>query len=180
MIAVADFARLGASPAFITDCVAHCVEHMARFYRPAFGFDRSYTRETADDMTDFLCHFDPRFDGFWLAHRAGAAPQRPLGWIAIDGRSRRRERALLRWFFVLDDARGQGAGRLLLRSALAFCGRRGYAKVELHTHVRLRAAVKLYESHGFARSGHEEVSVWGRSLRFLVCTRPLRMARAAA
>lgn len=84
-------------------------------------------------------------------------------WIVEDGRGRvvgtcglwidpdDRGRCELRKMYLEPGLRGLGMGRRLLAAALDHAGRAGCRVVELETNRAMKAAISLYESHGFRR-----------------------------
>lgn len=59
--------------------------------------------------------------------------------------------AKLSGFYVDAAARGGGAGRALLRHAIALCQAQDYRRIYLETWSAMAAAVSLYEAHGWRR-----------------------------
>jgi GNAT superfamily N-acetyltransferase len=66
--------------------------------------------------------------------------------------------------FVLDEGRGQGVGRELVRVACERARERGAGRIELDTNDSLVAAVSLYESLGFSSSSKAHGKLNGRDL----------------
>ncbi len=62
------------------------------------------------------------------------------------------EDAWLEDIFVSEDARGKGYGRMLVNAAIERARSRGCGRIQLETNRGNEAAVKLYESVGFAAS----------------------------
>jgi GNAT superfamily N-acetyltransferase len=52
--------------------------------------------------------------------------------------------------FVVEEARGQGLGRVLMEGVVARARERGCRRMELDTNERNAAAIALYESFGFS------------------------------
>ncbi len=123
----------------------------------AHGYDAVFETYVAKGLAPFLERFDPALDGLWIAELEG----RRAGCIAIQHGD---EGAQLRWFFVDEDARGQGIGRQLLETALAFCRDAGHTQVMLWTMSDLVAARRLYERAGF-RLVAETEAPWHASER---------------
>ncbi|MBW3660607.1 MAG: GNAT family N-acetyltransferase [Gemmatimonadetes bacterium] len=88
-------------------------------------------------------------------------------WVVEDGRSRivgtcglwidpeHPERAELRKMYLEPGLRGLGMGRRLLAGALDHARRAGCRVVDLETNREMKAAIALYERHGFRRVGGE-------------------------
>lgn len=68
--------------------------------------------------------------------------------------------------FVRDAARGQGAGRRLAESAIAWAQKAGYAKMRLDTLPTLNVARNLYASLGFRPCAPYNVNPAGKVLFF--------------
>jgi ribosomal protein S18 acetylase RimI-like enzyme len=66
--------------------------------------------------------------------------------------------------FVLDNARGQGVGRELVRVACERACERGARRIELDTSESNAAAISLYESLGFSTSSKAHGKLHGRDL----------------
>jgi ribosomal protein S18 acetylase RimI-like enzyme len=66
--------------------------------------------------------------------------------------------------FVLDDARGKGVGRELVRVACERARERGAGRIELDTSESNTAAISLYESLGFSTSSKAHGKLHGRDL----------------
>ena len=62
------------------------------------------------------------------------------------------EDAWLEDVFVLEQARGGGAGRLLVEAAIARARKRGCKRIQLETNASNHPAVGLYEAVGFSQS----------------------------
>ena len=70
--------------------------------------------------------------------------------ISVKGYS---EKALeLKRFFVLKEYHGQGYGRLLLETAIAYSRENGFGKIFLDSRIDLRAALHLYRKYGFVET----------------------------
>lgn len=116
-----------------------------RYYAEAWGLDRRFEIEVAQELAEFVARLRDDRDGLWLA-LDGA---RTVGAIVIDGGDGQRPGARLRWF-ILDPAyHGQGVGRRLMQAAMEFCRARGHAQVYLMTFAGLDAARRIYEAWGF-------------------------------
>ena len=169
MFRIQSFADVGYRPGLIGRLAAMQAEH----YAPRYQFGIAYEADTAAELSHFLEQFDPVRDALWVVTRDGV----PLGSAAIDGRG---GQAQLRWVFLADELRGRGLGRALLTRALDFCALAGYDRIELVTHARMEAAIRLYERAGFELAGEERAFLWGRWLSARRYALSLPSAPAAA
>jgi GNAT superfamily N-acetyltransferase len=128
----------------------------AEYYAQHAGFGLHFEAKVAQELAQFCQSFSPERDGLWLA----VTPE-VQGSIAIDGTHAATEGAHLRWFITSDSLRGQGIGRQLLQSALAFCDERQYRRVFLWTFAGLDAARHLYEAAGFRLEHESPGDQWG-------------------
>jgi len=129
-----------------------------RYYARDWGFPPSFEALVARELADFVDGYDPARDGLWLLD-----PQRVVGSIALVG-PRGEEPARLRWFIVDDEARGSGAGALLMQAAMDFARAAGFRRVYLTTFAGLDAARRLYERHGFNLTGESPDDHWGATV----------------
>lgn len=102
-----------------------------------------------------------------LAGRIGAAPRRShyavavsdgtvVGWSELQrSPARRLEHVAVLTLAVAPHARRGGVGKALLRDGYAWCVRVGVLKMSLNVRAGNLAAVRLYESEGFAHEGRE-------------------------
>lgn len=133
----------------------------ATYYPKHWGFPgRRFEALLARDMADLLARLDDPRNGIWSAERDGAYG----GGIAIDGSGTPPD-AQLRWFILGDAVRGQGAGRVMLDTALDHCRQHGLASVYLHTFAGLDAARRLYEAAGFVLTEERDNDSWGIKLK---------------
>jgi DNA-binding MarR family transcriptional regulator/GNAT superfamily N-acetyltransferase len=114
-------------------------------YAEEFGYSRVFETYVCRGLAPYLDGHDAARDRLWVAEMDG----RPVGFVAVHHVDDRPGWAKLRWFLVEREARGHGAGRRLLATALRFCRRAGYAGVFLWTVDDLHAARSLYEKAGF-------------------------------
>ena len=70
---------------------------------------------------------------------------RPSVWTGSDD-------AWLEDVFVVEEARGEGIGRLLAEAAVQRARKRGCGRIQLETNTNNRQAVSLYEAIGFRAS----------------------------
>ncbi len=127
------------------------------YYAEHWGFDVRFEAEVAREMAAFLLRFDPEYDGFWLA----MAKARILGSITIDGGENPAAGARLRWFVLAPESQGRGIGKLLMREAMAFCRRKAFHRVYLHSFAGLDTARYLYETCGFRLIAAHQDDDWG-------------------
>lgn len=92
----------------------------------------------ADPNTEFLLAGDPEV-GF------AQVRFRPSVWTGSDD-------AWLEDVFVIEEARGEGVGRMLAEGAVQRARKRGCGRIQLEANANNRGAVSLYEGIGFRAS----------------------------
>ncbi len=73
--------------------------------------------------------------------------------LVTPASSRPSEVAVVQMVFVAPERWGKGIGRKLLGAALAEARTRGFERVKLWTHADDERVRRLYEGHGFGRTG---------------------------
>ncbi len=142
---------------YIPGCIGRIAELHGTYYHAHWHFGLFFEAKVAGELAAFMHRYDAQRDGLWTACVEG----RVEGAVVIDGQQAQTKGAHLRWFIVSDTLRGQGAGRQLLETALAFCRQKRYARVLLWTFQGLDAARHLYESVGFKLVHQQEGLQWG-------------------
>ena len=132
-------------------------EMHAEYYHRHWGFGLFFEAKVATELSEFLCRFEKRRDGFWTLLNG----DRVEGAIAIDGLKAATKGAHLRWFIVSPELQGGGWGRRLMTEAVAFCDRQAYQRIGLWTFAGLDAARHLYEASGFHLVSQGEGEQWG-------------------
>jgi GNAT superfamily N-acetyltransferase len=150
---MADFTLSG----YVPGAIGRIAELHATYYSENWGFGMYFESKIAVELSEFLRRFDPANDGFWVAGAGGNI----VGSITIDGIHRYSEGAHLRWFITAPEARGQGAGNLLLGEAVDFCRKRHFDRIYLWTFKGLDAAGHLYRKWGFDLCQEVEGDQWG-------------------
>lgn len=143
---------------YIPGAIGRIAELHARYYSRHWQFGLFFEAKVATELAAFLQRFDPATDGFWTVSSGSAID----GAIVIDGASATDQGAHLRWFIVSDNLRHQGAGNLLLDTALAFCRTAAVPSVHLWTFDGLAPARHLYEKYGFCLAEANPGSQWGQ------------------
>lgn len=142
---------------YVPGSIGRMAELHGTYYQTHWNFSLFFEAKVATELSAFLQRYDGNRDGIWTAVING----RVEGGIVIDGLQARTEGAHLRWFIVSEALRGQGAGRRLIETALAFCRKKHYDRVFLWTFEGLEAARHLYESVGFKLVYQQEGAQWG-------------------
>jgi GNAT superfamily N-acetyltransferase len=106
-------------------------------------------------VRDFAGKFDSGRDCMFIAEHNRI----PCGCIAITHADDRT--AQLRFYFMEQELRGNGAGRRLIDRAIGFCQDAKYERVFLWTFSTLDAARHLYEGKGFRITGTHINNEWG-------------------
>jgi len=142
---------------YVPGAIGRIIELHASYYYQNWSFGLFFEAKVATELSDFLCRFDKRRDGFWTA----CLSHRVEGSIAIDGIHAVRDGAHLRWFILSEQIRGQDMGKRLMEEAISFCRNKSYKKVYLWTFEGLDVARHLYEKSGFRLTEQREGTQWG-------------------
>ncbi len=148
----------GWSPGLVGEVVrAHAV-----YYAREWRFGAPFETKVAREIADFVDRYSPERDRLLRAERDGAL----LGALTIDGSDPALPpgQAHLRWFIVMDEARGLGLGRRLMEAATSFLDASGYRTCYLTTFEGLGAARRLYEDAGFVLVREAPSTTWGTTV----------------
>jgi GNAT superfamily N-acetyltransferase len=122
-------------------------------YEPAQGYGVRFEAFVARTLAEFVLD-DDGIGRIWMAERDG----RLEGCAAIVHRPG--NAGQLRWVLLGARARGQGLGRQLVETALAYCRERGFERVYLETTDGLDASSALYRSLGFNVVAEQLEDLW--------------------
>lgn len=122
------------------------VERHASVYAKEYGWDARFETLVARIVAEMTAAPDSSRERCWIAERDG---QR-LGCVFLAKDDR--ETARLRLLLVEPAARGEGLGRKLVETAVAFARRAGYREIVLWTHRELHAARRIYADIGFRKT----------------------------
>lgn len=129
-------------------------------YNRQFGWNGEYEALIAGIYRDFAeTPADAPPHQLWIAERAG----RIVGSIFVMA-SDRPNTAQLRMLYVEPDQRGNGLGRTLVDTAVAFARESGYARMRLWTHTIQASARRIYEAAGFRIAESEPHHSFGQDL----------------
>lgn len=123
--------------------VAWAVSSQARHYAREYGWNAEYEALASEIGARFLREFDAARERCWIAERDG----RRVGAVFLMTRSD--DEAQLRLLHVEPEARGAGAGRMLVGECVTSARALGYRRISLWTNSVLVAARRLYQSFGF-------------------------------
>lgn len=146
----------GYRPGLIGRITALHAEH----YHLAWGFDLSFERQVATELSAFLGRYDPERDLLLC----GLSGDGLAGSVAVDGRPGE-EGARLRWFITAEAWRGRGLGGCLLERAAEFARAAGHPRLFLWTFAGLEPARRRYQAAGFRLTREHEVGQWGQTIR---------------
>ena len=128
-------------------------------YAQEYGWDYHFEAYVARSLADFALKHDPQRERIWIVEQNRLL----TGCIGIvDGGE---GQAQLRWFLLKRSARGHGAGKRLISSAIAFAQNAGYRSIYLWTVRGLDAAAHLYQTHGFTLTEEHDSAQWGITVR---------------
>ena len=134
------------------------VEQHQTLYAHDEGFDESFGLLVGEIADDFLANRDPMAEAGWIAE----AGETRLGSIFCVRQGQ--HTAKLRMFLLVPQARGQGLGRRLLDTCMAFAKSHGYGDMKLWTHESHTAACALYRGYGWRLESSKPVHSFGQDL----------------
>jgi GNAT superfamily N-acetyltransferase len=153
---------------YLPGSIGRIAELHGTYYHKHWNFGLFFEAKMASELSEILKRYDVNRDGMWTA----VVDDRVEGSIVVDGIHAQTEGAHLRMFIVSEMLRGKGAGRILLKNAVAFCKEKKYEKVYLWTFEGLDAARHLYEDFGFKLVEGQSGTQWGvevKEQRFELC-----------
>jgi GNAT superfamily N-acetyltransferase len=128
-------------------------------YAEQFGWDTDFEALVARIVADYAAGHDPDREAAWIAtvdgHRAGCI-------LCVTGDEP--TVAKLRILLVAPEARGLGAGRLLVDTCVRFAAGAGYKRITLWTNDVLVGARRIYEAHGFVLTDEQSHHSFGHDL----------------
>lgn len=119
------------------------VRELFREYAASLGVSVAY-QGFAEELSALPGKYAPPAGGIWLARAASSSA---CGCVALRPLSA--GIAELKRLYVRPEARGLGAGRALLQTALAAAHTAGYKAVRLDSLPSMASALRLYASLGF-------------------------------
>ena len=135
--------------------IGYVIYMHGKFYSEIYGFDTTFDGYVAEPMGIFAKNFNPERERLWIAEKDSQIVG-SIAMVQVDENT-----AQLRWFILMDAARGQVIGRKLINQAIQFCRDAGYKQILLWTASQLDAAKYLYESSGFELTESVTHEIWG-------------------
>jgi len=127
-------------------------------YAGEYGWDISFEGLVAGLVADFVKGHDPARERCWIADLGG----RPVGSVFCTRHDD--QTAKLRMLILAPEARGLGAGGLLVDACMGFARNAGYRRMTLWTNDILTAARKLYAARGWRLAAAEPVTQFGQDM----------------
>ena len=134
------------------------VQLHGELYAKEFGYDVRFEALVAEIAAGFVRDIKPKFERCWIAEMDGEV----VGSIFLVRMSPKVSK--LRLLIIHPKARGQGLGRRLTRTCMAFARRAGYKKMVLWTQSHLAAARAIYQAEGFRKVSEEQHRSFGKRL----------------
>jgi GNAT superfamily N-acetyltransferase len=125
------------------------LERHAHLYEDEEGWGEPFVALVGRVIAEYLEQHDPRWEDAWIAVLDGER----VGAVYCVRNSE--SVAQLRLLFVDSNARGHGAGRLLVEHCIAFARERGYERIVLWTNSSLASARRIYDAAGFVQTKEE-------------------------
>jgi DNA-binding MarR family transcriptional regulator/GNAT superfamily N-acetyltransferase len=138
--------------------VGWITHRQALLYAEEYGWDVTYEGLVAQILGDFVCGFDARRDGAWIAERDTTI----VGSVFLVKAAP--TVGQLRLLYVEPRARGAGIGHRLVQACIEGARARGYRKLKLWTNDVLVSARRIYEAAGFRLRKEEPHKSFGKKL----------------
>lgn len=145
---------------YVPGLLSRIIEMQAKFYHRFYNFGLAYEIKLANELADFLKHYNPQKDVLLYA----VSEEEIIGSITIKGINDDCEQAQLIWYIMDEDFIGYGVGGKLIQKALDFCKEAHYQKIFLWTFKGLNLAENLYLKNGFSLKAEKENHEWGTLL----------------
>ena len=129
------------STGYLPGLIGRIAQFHGEYYSKHLGFEQFFEARVATELSEFINRYNEAKDCIWSL----TVNNRIEGSITIDAAGGKQGRAHLRWFFLTDKLRGQGAGNYLMDQAMTFCRQNDIQRVYLDTVKGLDAARHLYE-----------------------------------
>jgi DNA-binding MarR family transcriptional regulator/GNAT superfamily N-acetyltransferase len=139
--------------------VGWVVHRQAILYHEEYGWDIQYEGLIAGILGEFIRSFDPQREGGWIAE----VDQKPIGSIFLVSGDEPPV-GKLRLLYVEPEARGRGAGKMLVDACVQRAKELGYERLVLWTNDVLVSARRLYERAGFTLEKEEKHHSFGHDL----------------
>lgn len=152
---VASIRRLGAPGDLGWVVMAH-----GEMYADEFGWDTSFEALVARIVSDFAEGHDPHREAAWVAE----LDSRRVGCVFCVSDTADERTAKLRILLVDPAARGQGLGRRLVDTCVAFAREAGYERMTLWTNDVLTSARRIYQAAGFVLVDEDDHHSFGKDL----------------
>jgi RimJ/RimL family protein N-acetyltransferase len=134
------------------------VREHGRLYSREYGVDRDFEAMVATAVADAAARGWPgEREGVWIVERHGAF----AGCLGLTDEGC--GLAALRWVLLDPAVRGLGLGRRMIGEAIDTAEELGYEVIGLETFSELRAAARIYRSHGFELIWEDRRPRWGRA-----------------
>jgi DNA-binding MarR family transcriptional regulator/GNAT superfamily N-acetyltransferase len=128
-------------------------------YAQEYGWDEKFEGLVAGIAAKFIENLDPEREHCWMAEQNGDI----IGSVTLVKKSK--TIAKLRLLYVEPEARGLGAGTILVKECIAFARAKGYRRITLWTNSMLLAARRIYEREGFRLvSTDKDFETWDLTL----------------
>ncbi|HEV7892683.1 MAG TPA: GNAT family N-acetyltransferase [Pyrinomonadaceae bacterium] len=144
----------------IRRAVADDAPSVASVLRESFEeYEHLYTREGFEATTPACAEVLRRIEEgpVWVA----LIDERVVGTVSVVPKG---ESVYVRGMGLAPAARGRGIGELLLRRVECFASEHGFVRLFLSTTPFLSRAIRLYERHGFKRTGEGPDNLFGTPL----------------
>lgn len=127
-------------------------------YAEEYNHGVSFEVYVAQGISEFYQNYDSKKDRVWICEHNGKI----IGSLFLQHRKNRT--AQLRYFYLENEYRGLGLGRLLMELFMGFYNQCGYTSSYLWTTDELETAAALYSKYGFSITEESPTNSFGKEL----------------
>jgi len=138
--------------------LGYIIHRHGAMYAKEHNYGVSFEVYVAKGIFEFYQKYDSKKDRVWLCEHNGKI----IGSLFLQHRENKK--AQLRYFYLENEYRGIGLGKLLMNLFIDFYEESDYVSSYLWTTDELNVAAAIYKSHGYVLIQEEKTSLFGKDL----------------
>ena len=138
--------------------LGYIIHRHGSMYAKEYNHGVSFEIYVAQGICEFYQNYDTKKDRVWICEHNGKI----IGSLFLQHRKNRI--AQLRYFYLENEYRGLGLGKLLMNRFMEFYKQCGYSSSYLWTTNELNVAAAIYNKHGYKLVKEEKTNLFGKEL----------------